>query len=76
MIIDPRIAFGVYLKSGVMTNKVRSTTADIMILDTGVWQPAMKLTAEREKEPDTNQISRFQHCIFRLCTIRSLTLIN
>uniref|UniRef100_A0A0A9G5X0 Uncharacterized protein n=1 Tax=Arundo donax TaxID=35708 RepID=A0A0A9G5X0_ARUDO len=51
MMIDPRIAFGVYWKSGVMTNKVRSTTVDITTLDTGVWQPAMKLTAEREKEP-------------------------
>ena len=36
-----RIAFGVYLKRGVMNSKVRNTTQDIMILETAVSQPAM-----------------------------------
>jgi hypothetical protein len=58
--IEPRIAFGVYLNSGVMTNKVRSTTIDIITLDTGVRHPAMKLTAEREKEPESVAANMFQ----------------
>jgi len=57
--IDPRIAFGVYLNNGVITNKVRSTTIDITTLDTGVRHPAMKLTAEREKEPRELQQTGF-----------------
>jgi hypothetical protein len=64
--IDPRIAFGVYLNRGVMTNKVRSTTTDITTLDTGVLQPAMKLTAEREKEPERNAGYGFEHWTFQI----------
>lgn len=36
-----RMAFGVYLKRGVMNSKVRNTTMDIIMLDTAVSQPAM-----------------------------------
>lgn len=36
-----RMAFGVYLKRGVMNCKVRKTTTDIMMLETADWQPAM-----------------------------------
>lgn len=46
-----RIAFGVYLKMGVINSKVRNTTQDMTMLETAVLQPAMKFTAEREKEP-------------------------
>lgn len=41
IMIADRIAFGVYLKSGVMKTKVKSTTMDITMLETAVWQPAM-----------------------------------
>lgn len=36
-----RIAFGVYLKRGVMNSNVRNTTPDITMLEAAVWQPAM-----------------------------------
>lgn len=51
IMIEASTAFGVYLNNGVMSSKVRSTTQDITILETAVWQPAMKFTAEREKDP-------------------------
>lgn len=35
-----RIAFGVYSKRGVMNNNVRTTTTDMTMLETAVWQPA------------------------------------
>ncbi|KAL0546191.1 hypothetical protein IC582_016097 [Cucumis melo] len=41
MMIADRIALGVYLKSGVRNAKVSSTTMDITMLETAVWQPAM-----------------------------------
>lgn len=41
IMIDERMAFGVYLKSGVMNFKVRNTTKDITMLETAVWQPDM-----------------------------------
>lgn len=57
MMIVERMAFGVYLKSGVRNCKVKNTTKDITILDTAVSQPAMKFTADREKEPvDSNRL--------------------
>jgi len=40
--IEERMAFGVYLKSGVIRSKVRNTTADMTRLETG----------DREKEPE------------------------
>lgn len=46
-----RIAFGVYLKSGVMNSKVRATTMAITMFETAVSTPAMKFTADRENEP-------------------------
>ena len=51
MMIVARMTFGVYLKRGVRNCKVKNTTTDMTILDTAVSQPAMKFTAEREKEP-------------------------
>lgn len=51
IMIDARIAFGVYLNKGVISNNVSNTTIDITILDTAVLQPAMKLTADLEKDP-------------------------
>lgn len=41
IMMEARMAFGVYLKRGVKNSSVRNTTADIMILVTAVWQPAM-----------------------------------
>ena len=41
MMIDARMEFGVYLKSGVISSKVKNTTVDITTLEIGVWQPAM-----------------------------------
>lgn len=41
IIIDERIALGVYLKRGVMNSKVKKTTHDITMFDTAVLQPAM-----------------------------------
>jgi len=55
MMMAERMAFGVYLKSGVMNSRVKNTTTDITMLETAVWQPAMKFTAEREKEPEGNK---------------------
>lgn len=55
MMIEARIAFGVYLKSGVMNCRVKNTTTDMTILETAVSQPAMKFTADREKEPDNRK---------------------
>lgn len=51
MMMEASMAFGVYLNSGVMTSSVKNTTQDITMLDTAVLQPAMKFTAEREKDP-------------------------
>lgn len=51
IIIAARTAFGVYSKRGVINSKVRSTTNDIIILETAVWQPVMKFTADLEKDP-------------------------
>lgn len=50
-----RMAFGVYLKRGVRISKVSITTSDITTFETDVWQPAIKFTAEREKEPAKNE---------------------
>lgn len=41
MIIEARIAFGVYLNSGVMTKSVSKTTHDMTMLETAVLHPAM-----------------------------------
>jgi len=41
MMMAARMAFGVYLKRGVMNCSVKKTTIDITILETAVWQPAM-----------------------------------
>lgn len=41
IIIDASTAFGVYLKSGVMSSSVNNTTMDITMFDTAVLQPAM-----------------------------------
>lgn len=49
--MEANIAFGVYLNSGVITSRVSNTTIDITIFETAVLQPAMKFTAEREKDP-------------------------
>lgn len=49
--MEARMAFGVYSKRGVRKSSVRSTTMDITMFDTAVWHPAMKFTADREKEP-------------------------
>lgn len=51
MMMEASTAFGVYLNNGVMSTKVRRTTQDITMLETAVLQPAMKFTAEREKDP-------------------------
>lgn len=55
IIMEARMAFGVYLKRGVMNSKVRNTTQDIIMLETAVSQPAMKFTADRENEPANNE---------------------
>lgn len=52
MMMEERMAFGVYSKRGVMNNNVKSTTMDITMLETAVWDPAMKFTADRENEPE------------------------
>lgn len=44
-------ALGVYLNSGVIRTRVRSTTQDITMLETAVLQPAKTFTAVREKGP-------------------------
>lgn len=41
MMMAARMAFGVYLKRGVMNSNVSNTTMDITMLETAVWQPAM-----------------------------------
>ena len=41
MMIEERIAFGVYLNSGVINSNVSITTIDITTFDTAVLQPAM-----------------------------------
>lgn len=51
IMIEASMAFGVYLNSDVMNSKVKNTTQDITMLDMAVLQPAMKFTAEREKDP-------------------------
>ena len=51
IIIEASTAFGVYLNSGVMTSRVSNTTMDMTMFDTAVLQPAIKFTAEREKDP-------------------------
>nr|KYP60541.1 hypothetical protein KK1_022948 [Cajanus cajan] len=51
IIIEASTAFGVYLNSGVMSNSVNNKTMDITMFETAVLQPAMKFTAEREKDP-------------------------
>jgi len=48
-------AFGVYLKRGVINCKVKNTTIDITMLETAVWQPDMKFTADRENEPSSKK---------------------
>ena len=55
MMIEARMAFGVYLKRGVKNCRVKNTTTDMTILETAVSQPAMKFTADREKEPDDSK---------------------
>lgn len=55
MMMAARMAFGVYLKRGVMNSNVSNTTMDITMLETAVWQPAMKFTADRENEPASNE---------------------
>lgn len=51
MMMEERMAFGVYSKRGVRKRRVRSTTMDITMFDTAVWHPAMKFTADLENEP-------------------------
>lgn len=51
IMMEANIAFGVYLNSGVITSRVSNTTIDITIFEIAVLQPAMKFTAEREKDP-------------------------
>ena len=51
MMIEEIMAFGVYLNNGVITSKVSSTMQDITMLEAAVLQPAMLLTADREKDP-------------------------
>jgi hypothetical protein len=41
MIIEASTAFGVYLNSGVITNRVNNKTKDITMFDTAVLQPAI-----------------------------------
>lgn len=41
MMMEASIALGVYLKSGVITSRVRSTTQDITMFETAVLHPAM-----------------------------------
>lgn len=41
IMIAARMAFGVYLKSGVMNTNVRATTMAITMFETAVWHPAM-----------------------------------
>lgn len=41
MMMAERMAFGVYLKRGVMNISVRKTTADITMFDIAVWHPAI-----------------------------------
>lgn len=51
IMMEERIAFGVYLKRGVRNSNVKSTTMDITMFETAVWHPDMKFTADRENEP-------------------------
>lgn len=51
MMMEARIALGVYLNNRVISSSVRKTTPDITMLDTAVLHPAMKLTADRENDP-------------------------
>lgn len=51
IIMEDRTAIGVYLNNGVMSNRASNTTMDKTKFDTAVLQPAMKFTAEREKDP-------------------------
>jgi hypothetical protein len=60
MMMEARMAFGVYLKRGVMNCSVKNTTTDITIFETAVWQPAMEFTADREKEPVLKKTMRDQ----------------
>jgi len=41
MMIEERMAFGVYLNNGVINSNVSITTVDITTFDTAVLQPAM-----------------------------------
>ena len=53
MMMEERMALGVYLNNGVINNSVSSTTIDITTLDAAVLQPAAQLTADRPKPPMT-----------------------
>jgi hypothetical protein len=39
----------------VINCKVKNTTIDITMLETAVWQPDMKFTADRENEPSSKK---------------------
>lgn len=67
IMIAARIAFGVYLKRGVMNSKVKNTTQDITIFETAVSHPAMKLTADRENEPARTITSVILYMPILLC---------
>ncbi|KAG9145412.1 hypothetical protein Leryth_022909 [Lithospermum erythrorhizon] len=51
IMMDAKMAFGVYLNNGVMISKVSSTTIDMTMLETAELHPAMKFTADLEKDP-------------------------
>ncbi len=51
MMTDARMVLGVYLNSGVRAFKTTITTSAITMFDTVVYAPALKFTADLEKEP-------------------------
>nr|GLL23851.1 non-specific lipid-transfer protein-like protein At5g64080 [Ipomoea trifida] len=55
MMMEARIALGVYLKSGVMSRSVSMTTHDITILDTVVWHPAIYNIGFLSEFPDAKK---------------------
>lgn len=57
-IIDARMATGVKYNSLVSSSNEIVTVMAMMMLETAVWQPALKFTAVRENEPATFSSSR------------------
>lgn len=55
--IAPNITFGVYWNSGIRKSNVTITATDITMLETAVLAPALWFTADRENEPEHENIS-------------------